>query len=60
MTIFIGQHNQSMTIGDLSVKNSGQGLAGVRWIPVVQDSTHGKLPRCKSIQLTATDSEVRK
>lgn len=49
-----------MTIGDLSVKNSGQGLAGVRWIPVVQDSTHGKLPRCKSIQLTATDSEVRK
>lgn len=52
VTIFIGQNNQSLTIGDLSVKNSAQGLSGVNWVSVEQDDLHGKLPKCQTIQFT--------
>lgn len=34
VTIFIGKNNQSMTIGDLSVKNAAHGLSGIKWIAV--------------------------
>ena len=36
VTIFIGEHNQTITIGDLSVKNSAQGLSGIQWVKVSQ------------------------
>ena len=29
ITIFVGKYNQSITFGDLSVKNSAQGLSGI-------------------------------
>lgn len=60
MTIFIGEHNQSMTIGDLSVKNAAHGLSGLRWIATEQDEEHGKLPRCQTISLTESNSEINK
>jgi hypothetical protein len=41
-----------MTIGDLSVKNSAQGLSSLNWISVEQDEHHGKLAICHGIQLT--------
>ena len=42
ITIFIGEFNQSITFGDLSVKNSAQGLSGIEWVNV-SDQSNGKL-----------------
>ena len=33
VTIFIGR-NRTITIGDLSVKNSDEGFSGIKWIKV--------------------------
>lgn len=44
MTIFLGRNNL-VTIGDLSVKNSDEGLSGIRWLNAEQDEEYGKLPR---------------
>jgi hypothetical protein len=37
VTIFLGHQNQTMTIGDLSVKNAEHGLSGIKWVPIEQD-----------------------
>ena len=56
MTIFLGEHNQSMTIGDISVKNSADGLGGIQWIEVEQHEKYGKLPATKEIWVATADS----
>ena len=43
VTIFIGANNQTITIGDLSVKNSVQGLSSITWVDV-HETDYGKLP----------------
>lgn len=34
VTIFLGEHNQTMSIGDLTVKNAAHGLSGIKWIAI--------------------------
>ena len=59
VTLYVGPHNQSATFGDLSVKNSAQGLSGIHWIKVKQQE-HGKLAHLREFALTYEDQENRK
>ena len=43
VTIYVGRENL-VTIGDLSVKNTDEGLSGIRWLNAEQDEKYGKLP----------------
>ena len=59
ITIYIGELNQRITFGDLSVKNSAQGLSGIEWVNVTQQ-TNGKLAHLREIALTFDGQEKRK
>lgn len=59
ITIYIGEFNQTITFGDLSVKNSAQGLSGIEWVNVTQQN-NGKLAHLREIAITFEGQEKRK
>ena len=54
ITIYINGPESTLTIGELSIKNTAVGYGGIVWLPVdsEEDATaYGKLPLVKSIVL---------
>lgn len=45
-----------MTVGDLTVKYSAQGLSAVHWISTEDNGFTGKLPKCSQISLSDSQS----
>ena len=54
LTIYINDKESTLTIGELSIKNTAEGYSGIVWVPFdnTEDSTaYGKLPLVQSIIL---------
>lgn len=48
VTLFLG-HNSSITIGDLTAKNTETGYSSITWIDMIEDEGFGKLPKINDI-----------
>jgi hypothetical protein len=54
ITIYINGDESTLTIGELSIKNTAEGYSGIVWVPFdnSQDNTaYGKLPLVQAILL---------
>ena len=54
ITIYINDQESTLTIGELSIKNTAEGYSGIVWVPFdnSEDTTaYGRLPLVQSIVL---------
>ena len=49
VTISLNEDGDSISIGDLTVKNTDKGYSGLQWIDISEEQEYGRLPSITGI-----------